>query len=379
MRPMPTLPQRPWLWDIFCTVVDNHGDLGVCWRLTQQLAQAGHHVRLWVDQPQALGWMAPQAHELAPRVRILPWPTPGSLNTLLTPTELPAADVWVEAFGCTLPDCFVRRGVHQRQQSSLPPPVWINLEYLSAEPWVARMHGLPSPVTQGAAHGWTKWFFYPGFVPGTGGLLREDDATVEASWATRQQWRADHQDNRQGLHISLFCYEPPGLAAALSALVARPHCLWVTPGRAWAATEQARRQLPTGAAQALVTHALPYTSQSHFDAMLRACDLNLVRGEDSLVRALWANTPFVWQIYPQDDNAHHDKLTAFLDWLQAPASLRRFHEVWNGLRPGPCEWPNATQWQEWQATAQNARAQLRRQPCLLRQLTEFVAQKAVKS
>ena len=65
--------------------------------------------------------------------------------------------------------------------------------------------------------------------------------------------------------------------------------------------------------------------------MLWACYLNFVRGEDSLVRALWAGQPFIWHIYPQDDNAHHAKLEAFLDWLQAPESLRKAHRVWNGM------------------------------------------------
>jgi hypothetical protein len=59
--------------------------------------------------------------------------------------------------------------------------------------------------------------------------------------------------------------------------------------------------------------------------MLWACDLNLVRGEDSLVRGLWAGKALVWHIYPQHDDAHHAKLQAFLDWLQGPASLRQFH------------------------------------------------------
>jgi uncharacterized repeat protein (TIGR03837 family) len=37
-------------WDIFCTVIDNFGDIGVTWRLARQLA-AEHRicVRLWVD------------------------------------------------------------------------------------------------------------------------------------------------------------------------------------------------------------------------------------------------------------------------------------------------------------------------------------------
>ena len=29
------------LWDLFCRVIDNHGDLGVCWRLARDLAARG--------------------------------------------------------------------------------------------------------------------------------------------------------------------------------------------------------------------------------------------------------------------------------------------------------------------------------------------------
>ena len=47
-------------WDIFCQVIDNFGDIGVCWRLAADLAARGHQVRLWVDDASALHWMAPQ-------------------------------------------------------------------------------------------------------------------------------------------------------------------------------------------------------------------------------------------------------------------------------------------------------------------------------
>ena len=155
------------LWDIFCTVIDNHGDLGVCWRLTRQLRDVGQRVRLWVDDASALRWMAPNGHR-EPGVEMRPWTDASQASTLQT---LPPADVWVEAFGCEIPETFVVHGVATRTQQ----PAWINLEYLSAEDWVPRMHGLPSPIMSGPAKGWTKKFFYPGFTKGTGGLLRETD------------------------------------------------------------------------------------------------------------------------------------------------------------------------------------------------------------
>jgi hypothetical protein len=50
---------------------------------------------------------------------------------------------------------------------------WIHLEYLSAQAYAGRSHGLASPVLGGAAAGVHRWFFFPGFTPDTGGLLRE--------------------------------------------------------------------------------------------------------------------------------------------------------------------------------------------------------------
>jgi uncharacterized repeat protein (TIGR03837 family) len=114
--------------------------------------------------------------------------------------------------------------------------------------------------------------------------------------------------------------------------------------------------------------ALPYTDQDGFDEMLWACDLNFVRGEDSLVRALWAGRPFIWHIYPQDDHAHRAKLEAFLDWLQAPESLRRAHRVWNGLANGALPMLAPELLSEWATCVLNGRERLAAQTDLCAQL-----------
>jgi uncharacterized repeat protein (TIGR03837 family) len=357
------------LWDIFCTVIDNHGDLGVCWRLTRQLRDAGQSVRLWVDDASALSWMAPNAHQ-EPGIEVRPWSDASQSSTL---QALPPADVWVEAFGCDIPEAFVAHGAATRAQQ----PKWINLEYLSAEDWVPRMHQLPSPIMSGPAKGWTKTFFYPGFTPDTGGLLRETDLLERQQnfdLVKRSAWRQKHAPNLapNGLLISLFCYEPAALPQMLAQLVGTPHHLLVTPGRPLAAVQQ----VLAGMAEPPYWSALPYTAQNGFDEMFWASDLNFVRGEDSLVRALWAGKPFIWHIYPQDDNAHHAKLEAFLNWMQAPESLRKAHWVWNGLEAR--EWPviDSNLLADWSACTQAARQSLFQQHDLVRQLKMHVANTA---
>jgi uncharacterized repeat protein (TIGR03837 family) len=389
----PLVPAAALRWDVFCRVVDNFGDIGVCWRLCADLAARGLTVRLWVDDASALDWMAPGARTGQwPGVQVLDWvqaSDPAVLGTLAP------ADVWIEGFGCEIaPEFIAARAVSTltEGQFDVKMPVWINLEYLSAEAYVARCHGLPSPVMQGPAQGWTKHFYYPGFTADTGGLLRE--AGVEPRPhalppAARRAWLAQQAIPWQGeTVVSLFCYEPPALPALLQGLADSEHptLMLVTPGRAQAAVRawRAATQNDAGAAQpdttsvgALRLHELPPLTQTGYDQLLRACDLNFVRGEDSLVRALWAGQPWVWQIYPQDDGAHADKLLALLDRIDAPASLRAAHLAWNGLASAatpPVDWADLPL-ADWRAAADRLRVQLAEMPDLVSQLVGFVQKK----
>jgi uncharacterized repeat protein (TIGR03837 family) len=352
-------------WDIFCRVIDNFGDVGVCWRLSADLARRGERVRLWLDDPQALDWMAPGG---LPGIEVRHW-----TSSLSVPNE-PLADVWIEAFGCEPPPEFVEAMAPQ-VAAGARPPVWINLEYLSAEPYVERSHRLPSPVMSGPARGLaTKWFFYPGFTDRTGGLLREADLPTRRAAFDADAWldRTGVPLPRGSRRVSLFCYEPAALPDVLrQAARAQTRSEWlVTPGRAWQAVQQAG---PVVANDRI--HALPWLTQPEFDHLLWACDLNFVRGEDSLARALWAGKPFVWHLYPQHDNAHHAKLEAFLEWLDAPASWRAFHRAWNGLGSMQAVWPGADTLHDWHACAQAARQRLLAQSDLCSQLIGFVQEK----
>ena len=343
------------LWDVFCQVVDNHGDLGVCWRLSAQLAERGHRVRLWVDDASALAWMAPGG---VSDVAVRPWSGD-------PPTDLPPGDVLVEAFGCHIPDAWVL-AVAPR------PGPWINLEYLSAEAYVERMHGLPSPVMHGPLAGRSKRFFYPGFTPATGGLLREPALLAQQARFDRHAWLQAQAPGWAGEQVvSLFCYEPANLGVWLDHLRQpdrAPTHLLVAPGRPSAAV---RQHLGEGTEHGpLHLTWRPHCSQTEFDQVLWASDLNMVRGEDSLVRALWAGRPLVWHIYPQDDGAHHAKLQAFLDWLDAPADLRAMHLFWNADAPAPLPRHDTRTWTD---TLLRARQALLAQDDLASQLIALVA------
>jgi len=362
-------------WDLFCKVIDNHGDLGVCWRLAVQLAARGETVRLWVDDGAALQWMAPDGCD---NVEVIDWQQPEAVRAAL---KTPAPAVLIEAFGCD-PDERLIAHFARDTTAQGAAGIWLNLEYLSAEPYVERLHQLPSPVFRGPGEGLTKHFFYPGFTRATGGLLREPDLMQQQADFDSSAWLAAHGVDRQPDErlISLFCYEPGALADLLAqwtAGAARVRLL-ATAGRASAAVHAALGTdpgTPRSAHGMLEVQHLPLMPQHDFDRLLWSCDLNFVRGEDSLVRAIWAGRPFVWQIYVQDDDAHHVKLNALLDTIGAPPSLRRFHHAWNGMGPIEALAPDAGTLADWSATARAARDALRAQDDLATQLLQFVRER----
>jgi uncharacterized repeat protein (TIGR03837 family) len=261
-------------------------------------------------------------------------------------------------------------------------PVWIDLEYLSAEDYVERQHGLPSPQSSGPGRGFTKWFFYPGFTRATGGLLREADLCSEQQGFDRDVWLAQRCgiEARPGERIvSLFCYDNPVLPALIDALADAPTLLLATPG---SPTRQVQSHLGGSGRRGLRWVALPWLSQRDYDRLLWSCDLNFVRGEDSFVRAQWAGAPFVWQIYPQADAVHAVKLDAFLQRLQSaaplPSEVLRLFRRWSGTSAdtAPVVIPSLA---VWHTAALQWRAHLLEQDDLTTQIVRFVREKHART
>lgn len=309
-------------WDIFCDVIDNFGDIGVTWRLAKELAARNlGGVRLWVNDLASFGAMLPSlanhtSYE-AEGVRIELWTEPFCQDVI-------PADFVIEAFACDLPKNYITNMANHAK-------AWVNLEYLSAESWVESCHGLNSGFNQVP-----KYFFFPGFTDNTGGLIVEQtltqrqaqfDATVV--WA-RLQLPAP-TDNE--LRLSVFTYEAHSWTPTLEALsqLSQPVSLIVPKGRALTSL------LPWFEQQAehhyrkdnLSLYVIPFSTQEEYDELLWACDINFIRGEDSFVRAQLAGKPFIWHIYKQDEDAHIEKLQAFLELAGAPAAVNDYHIAFN--------------------------------------------------
>jgi len=339
-------------WDLFCRVVDNYGDAGVCWRLARQLAaEHGLAVTLWIDDVRTLARIVPaldaaSADQGCTGVRVRHWSDAAAASA--TP-----ADVVIEGFGCGLPDAYVEAMARAPQ-----PPVWVVLEYMSAEPWIDASHGLPSPHPQ---HGLMRTFWFPGFTPRAGGLLREsgllarrDATTLDLSRRAALFRDAGVAGTASATLVSVFCYANPALPALLEQWADGddPLVCLVPDGIARSELDRYTAGAVPHAGQTIVRGALtiavlPMVDQDTFDEHLWQCDLNFVRGEDSLVRAQWAGRPFVWHLYPQDEDAHLAKMDAYLTRYEAglPESVRSVQRAfWYGWNDGNADmvassWP----------------------------------------
>lgn len=327
---------------LFCRVIDNFGDIGVCWRLARQLAHEYKlQVQLWVDDLVSFQKLCPAIQPSLPRqylhgIEILLW----NDESFAAAQEVQVCDMVIEGFACSLPEPYLAAMLKRSKT-----PIWINLEYLSAEAWVESCHGLPSPHPQS---GMLKYFYFPGFTPATGGLLAEHDLTVrrqvfqENPQAIEIFWQSLGVQTLPGeLKISMFCYPHAPLLALFQIWQQseRPILCLLPQGVAQAAAREFfADELVVGQCYqrgALRVHILPFVAQEQYDQLLWASDINFVRGEDSFVRAQWAARPFVWQIYPQQDAVHLDKLDAFLQRYEASLDANaqqacgQLWRVWN--------------------------------------------------
>ncbi len=364
-------------WDIFCKIVDNFGDIGVCWRLARQLqVEHGLQIKLWVDDLEAAQKIIPSLNldensQVCEDITILKCGETADFSQ--------AADVVIEAFACELPAAYL--AAMARQQSK-----WVNLEHLSAENWVDDFHAKPSP--QGFLnlnHGLTRYFYFPGFTEATGGLICEagkiqqlqalinprplagagarqrgrgaaqldsevtplsnlspasgGEALVACEFVASSSVRPEPVEGQIALKISLFCYPHAPIHALLDVFTELTHIInCYIPASSilpQIADYFGVETIDVGdyfTRENLHVHILPFLSQADYDVLLRDCDINFVRGEDSWLRAIWAGKPFIWQPYLQDENTHIKKLDAFLDLFytnfDAKEVVCEAHQAW---------------------------------------------------
>ncbi len=282
--------------DIFCNVIDNFGDIGFSLRLARDLARHGITVCLYCDNFDALNKIETPSDRACPRLKTLPWPNDAG--------SYEPSEVVIEAFSCRLPKLVFGKA---RARGAL----FIELDYLTAEKFAEECHGLPS-----SSDGSESYFFFPGFTRKTGGLICEDSYRQMIA-------RARPFDNEASeVNASLFCYETASLETVLN---------WLHKGRRkfnfdvyeWKPWKLVCGMFGKDCGFDGTIHdgsfsfrQVGMSDQEAYDQSLLSHGMNFVRGEDSIVRAMLSGRPFLWNIYPQDEDAHIAKLESFFNFAR---------------------------------------------------------------
>ncbi len=274
--------------DVFCDVIDNFGDAGVCLRLCRDISKKNFEVRLFCNNVDILNTITNQEDYSNRFLSLLSWNNDEE--------NYSPSDVIIQAFSVRLSEKLIKK-------IKLKKSAVINLEYLTAEPFADDCHMLPS-----YSDGIESFFFFPGFTKRTGGVV------IEEEFLNKIKSKPTQNKNS----ITLFSYENPKIKTVMEELSKENSFeIKVFEGKGLNNFNNLfNLKLTVGDTyilNKLTIKVLPMVSQDEYDTLLVNSCINMVRGEDSIVRAMLTGNPFLWHIYPQEENAHLAKINALFD------------------------------------------------------------------
>ena len=279
--------------DIFCQVIDNYGDVGVAYRLAREFKRVypNKKLRFVINQIEELNLIRKSED-----IEIILYKDISKIEN--------SADLIIESFGCEIPKEYMDKALKNSK-------LIINLEYFSAEKWVDDFH-LQESFLGGNLK---KYFFIPGLSEKSGGILLDNEflerkKKVEAN----KEYYLEKFEIKEKYDLigSIFSYEKnfDSLIEELKKLDKKIILLILSEKT----QKNFIKYFDNGNNYDKIKFVkLPFFTYDKYEELLALCDFNLVRGEDSFVRALLLGKPFLWHIYPQDENTHIKKLESFLE------------------------------------------------------------------
>lgn len=279
--------------DIFCQVIDNYGDVGVAYRLAREFKRVypNKKLRFVINQIEELNLIRKSEN-----IEVILYKDISKIEN--------SADLIIESFGCEIPKEYMDKALKKSK-------LIINLEYFSAEKWVDDFH-LQESFLGGNLK---KYFFIPGLSEKSGGILLDNEflerkKKVEAN----KEYYLEKFEIKEKYDLigSVFSYEKnfDSLIEELKKLDKKIILLILSEKT----QKNFIKYFDNGNNYDKIKFVkLPFFTYDKYEELLALCDFNLVRGEDSFVRALLLGKPFLWHIYPQDENTHIKKLESFLE------------------------------------------------------------------
>lgn len=304
--------------NIFCDVIDNFGDAGVCLRLGRDLCNKKEQVNLFCNDLETIKKIIKKDDTKNQYLKISLWPKKEN--------HVELRDTVIQAFSVRLPE-YIYSNIKKNKA------LVINLEYLTAEPFADDCHKLPS-----YSDGIESFFFFPGFTNKTGGLVIEDTFLKKLKNKNDLlKYQFKNKFINKDSYITLFSYENQNINYILKNFSEfaegknKSLTIIVFEGKPLNnLNQQLNLNLSVGDTYKLdnlFIKVSPMVDQDEYDSLLIGSYINLVRGEDSIVRAMLTGNPFLWHIYPQEENAHFDKINALFDRMDEFCSDKESVEI----------------------------------------------------
>lgn len=311
--------------DIFCEIIDNFGDIGVVYRISKELKKIFQNVRIRMvlnrlEEFKAINKKVKDAdfQEIDGLICVTEKYVKENAETFGT------ADVFIEAFGCNVPEEYIKRA---KENSKL----WINLEYLSGEKWIEDFHLCESLIDSKTLK---KIFYMPGFSEKSGGVI------IDSGFLERKEYGKNNReevlkkyfpnvDIKDKLIGTVFSYEKnfDNLLEVLKDYKKETLLILMGEKTQKSFSEILQKKLRENFGKIIKYGKITmmyadFLSQEEYEEVISAADFNFTRGEDSFVRGILLEKPFMWHIYLQEEKAHMDKIKAFTE---------RFRESVEGL------------------------------------------------
>ncbi len=244
-----------------------------------------------------------------------------------------------EAFGCEIPDFIMKKAYYQSK-------ILINLEYLSAEEWVEGYHLKESLLPEGNLK---KYFYMPGFTEKTGGVIINSNTIINSIKSKEDRVLIINNllssfapkliYNNNTILGSIFTYLRNFKTLVESAVNINKEFIFFifgsksNDGMMQTLKDMDYKTIDVNRILYKNIHIIfiPFLSQQQYDSLLYCTDFNIVRGEDSLVRAILAEKPFIWNAYLQDNKYQKVKVDAFCRMIQkyfdTPIDFTYYHEL----------------------------------------------------
>ncbi len=298
--------------DIFCHVVDNFGDIGVVYRFARTMKAffPKTRIRVFVDDLKTFKAICAPINQdkIIQEHDNITWIDLTKLDDELV-NRLGISELIFETFACEIPPVYMKRAYYQSR-------LLINLEHLSAEAWVEGYHEKESLLPEGKLK---KYYFMPGFTENTGGIIPNLFSPVVINSARERlemikKYLTEQQNavtvmNEDSIFGSVFTYTR-NIERLLKDCFAlsKPVILLSFGDKTSGSFRNALKKLNSTTGEAHVTTIqncsiieMQFLPQQEYDLLLQLMDFNIVRGEDSLTRAVLAGKPFIWNAYIQDN------------------------------------------------------------------------------